>query len=116
MALQEKVALLQGLLLCTKCGRRITVRYKGHGGLYPIYECNWRKREGLTGKSCLSLPCGIADNAISARILDVLKPEQIAISLKAMENLEQRNNTLSNKWHMKIQRAEYDAQLAHETV
>lgn len=109
---REGVALLQGLLLCAKCGRRITVRYKGHGGLYPMYECNWRKREGLTGKSCLSLPCNIADNAISARVLDVLKPEQISISIKAMENLEQRNNTLSNKWHMKIQRAEYDAQLA----
>jgi hypothetical protein len=109
---REGVALLQGVLLCAICGRRITVRYKGHGGLYPIYECNWRKREGLTGKSCLCLPCDIADNAISTRILDVLKPEQIVIALKAIENLDQRNITLSNKWHMKIQRAEYNAQLA----
>ena len=109
---REGLALLQGLLICSKCGRRITVRYKGNGGKYPTYECNWRKREGLTKKSCLSLRCEIADNAITARILDVLKPEQLSIAIKAMENLEQRENTMSNKWHMKIQRAEYDAQLA----
>lgn len=109
---REGMALLQGLLICSKCGRRITVRYTGNGGIYPTYECNWRKREGLTGKSCLSLRCDIVDNAISTRILDILKPEQISIAIKAMENFEQRENSMSNKWNMKIQRAEYDAQLA----
>ncbi|EFK08818.1 conserved hypothetical protein [delta proteobacterium NaphS2] len=34
-AAREGLALLQGLLLCAHCGRRITVRYKGNGGLYP---------------------------------------------------------------------------------
>jgi len=51
-AAREGLALLQGLLLCGHCGRRITVRYKGNGGIYPVYECNWRRREGLSTASC----------------------------------------------------------------
>ena len=39
---REGLALLQGLLLCGGCGRRLTVRYKGNGGIYPTYECNWK--------------------------------------------------------------------------
>ncbi|MDH5537749.1 MAG: recombinase family protein, partial [Betaproteobacteria bacterium] len=38
---REGLALLQGLLLCGACGRALTVRYRGNGGLYPVYECNW---------------------------------------------------------------------------
>ena len=26
------------MLLCGECGRRLTVRYKGNGGLYPMYH------------------------------------------------------------------------------
>lgn len=37
---REGKALLQGLLLCSKCGRRLSTRYKGNGGIYPTYECN----------------------------------------------------------------------------
>src|SRR5258708_18313802 len=32
---REGLALLQGLLLCGHCGRALTVRYTGHGGIYP---------------------------------------------------------------------------------
>src|SRR5262249_8675702 len=46
-AVREGLTLLQGLLLCARCGRRLTVRYQGNGGIYPIYECSWQHREGL---------------------------------------------------------------------
>jgi hypothetical protein len=37
---REGLALLQGLL-CGTCGRALTVRYLGNGGIYPCYQCNW---------------------------------------------------------------------------
>ena len=40
-AAREGLALLQGQLLCGKCGRALTVRYQGNGGIYPTYECGW---------------------------------------------------------------------------
>jgi len=111
-AAREGLALLQGVLICGICGRRMTVRYKGNGGLYPSYECNWRKREGLTGNSCLTFRSDIVDEAVTQRIFEVLKPEQIEIALKAMEELERRNNAVDNQWRLRVQRAEYEAQLA----
>ncbi|UCC38633.1 MAG: recombinase family protein [Candidatus Aminicenantes bacterium] len=111
-AAREGKALLQGLLLCNKCGRRLTVRYKGNGGIYPTYECKHLKREGLTGRVCMSVQAGALDRAISERILEVIEPEQIKIALKAIEELEMRNNLINKQWGMKIERAEYEAQLA----
>jgi DNA invertase Pin-like site-specific DNA recombinase len=111
-AAREGLALLQGILICGVCGRRMTVRYQGNGGLYPIYECNWRKREGLTGKSCLMFRCDIVDQAVATRILEVVKSEQIEIALKAQEEFERRNRAVDNQWRMRIERAEYEAQLA----
>src|SRR5580698_5494701 len=56
---REGLALLQGLLVCGHCGRAITVRYTGHGGVYPCYLCNWLRREGLGSKDCLNFRCDL---------------------------------------------------------
>jgi hypothetical protein len=56
--------------------------------------------------------CDIADGAISARVLEVLKPEQLAIALKAMEQVEQQNKAIDAQWRMRVERADYEASLA----
>src|SRR5260364_210433 len=33
----EDLTLLQRLLVCGRCVRSITIRYQGHGGIYPVY-------------------------------------------------------------------------------
>ena len=111
-AAREGLALLQGVLICSCCGRRLTVRYKGNGGIYPVYECTWKKREGLGHRGCLSINSDIIDQAISKKILEVIVPEQIEIAIKAFEELEQRSKALEKQWQMKIARADYEAQLA----
>jgi hypothetical protein len=109
---REGLALLHGLLICGKCGRRISVRYKGNGGIYPTYECNWLRKEGIITTACLSVRCDILDEVISERALEVLKPRQIEIAIKAVEELEKRNEAVSIQWKMRIERVEYEAQLA----
>jgi DNA invertase Pin-like site-specific DNA recombinase len=111
-AAREGLALLQGLLLCGHCGRRITVRYKGNGGIYPTYECNWRRREALASQGCLHLRCDLADQPIVTRVLEVIRPQQVEIAIKAMEELQRRQNTIDTQWRMKIERAQYEAHLA----
>lgn len=109
---REGCMLLQGVLLCGKCGRRISVRYKGNGGKYPTYECNWRKKEGLTGNACISIGSDWVDQKVEDRLLQVLSPEKINIALKALQELEQRNAAIDNHWELKIQRASFQASLA----
>jgi len=110
-AVREGLALLQGMLICSVCGRRLTVRYQGNGGLYPVYECIGRKRDCLTA-SCMTFRCDLVDQAISTRVLEVLTPEQFALAMKAMEQVEHRNGALDAQWRMRVQRAEYEASLA----
>ncbi len=109
---REGLALLQGLLICGHCGRRLTVRYKGNGGLYPVYECNWRRREGLSTHSCMHVRCDLVDRPVVARLLEVVEPKQIEIAIQAFEELERRENGVDNQWRMKIQRAAYEVDLA----
>src|SRR5438876_9432543 len=65
---REGLALLQGLLLCGHCGRALTVRYTGNSGLYPCYQCNWLRREGLPSKDCMSFRCDLLDTAIAGQV------------------------------------------------
>ena len=109
---REGLALLQGLLICGCCGRRLTPRYQGNGGIYPTYQCNWRKREGLATKACLTVQCPPLDRAIEDRVLEVLNDEQIDLAISAFDIVCQRHQKIDAQWKMRLQRAEYEAELA----
>ena len=109
---REGLALLQGLLVCGCCGRRVTSRYKGNGGVYPLYECNWRKREGLSTTSCLSIQTPPLDRAIEQRVLEVVNSDQLNLAIEAFEIVQQRHQQVDKQWQMRLERAQYEAQLA----
>jgi DNA invertase Pin-like site-specific DNA recombinase len=109
---REGLALLQGLLICGCCGRRLTPRYQGNGGIYPTYQCNWRKREGLSTKACLTVQCPPLDRAIEERVFEVLNHEQVEVAIGAFEIVSRRHEQIDAQWKMRQQRAEYEAQLA----
>jgi DNA invertase Pin-like site-specific DNA recombinase len=112
-AVREGSALLQGLLICSSCGHRLAVHYKGNNSIYPVYECRFRERAGLDNpKRCMSVRGDLLDQAIGRKILEAIKPAQIDIAIKAFEELERRSCSLDKQWQMKIQRADYEAQLA----
>jgi DNA invertase Pin-like site-specific DNA recombinase len=108
----EGLALLQGLLLCGRCGRRLSVRYKGNGGLYPMYECKRLMREGRSTTGCMRIRCTLLDTRVSERVLHVLQPAQIELAIEALRQLEERDQAISQQWQMRIERAQYEAQLA----
>ena len=44
------------------CGRALTVSYRGNGGIYPTYLCNWlASPKALATKDCLSFRCDLLD-------------------------------------------------------
>jgi hypothetical protein len=111
-AAREGLALLQGLLLCGCCARHVTVRYKGNGGVYPLYECNRAKLDGFATTHCLLVPSPDIDAAVSQRVLEIVQPAQLAMALQAYEELAQRATTVDRQRQLKIERAEYEAHLA----
>jgi DNA invertase Pin-like site-specific DNA recombinase len=109
---REGLALLQGLLLCGTCGRALTVRYVGNGGIYPCYQCNWLRREGLASRDCMSFRCDRLDAAVAEEVFKALQPAELELALAALQELEARDQTILRQWQMRIERAEYEAALA----
>lgn len=104
--------LLQGILICGKCGHRLSVRYKGYKGNYPTYECNKMVRKGTGEPACISMRGSHVDKRIEERIIEVLTPENITIALRAVEELERRDRKSDRYWEIKLQRAEYAVDIA----
>jgi hypothetical protein len=111
-AAREGRALLQGLLLCGKCGRRLSPRYTGNGGIYPIYECTRRHKDAQYSPDCIWLPADPIDQVVSKRMLEILQPAQIEIALRAVQELERRSQAIDQQWRMRLERLEYQVQLA----
>jgi hypothetical protein len=104
--------LLQGLLLCGICGQRLSVRYTGNCGIYPVNDCTSRKRDALAAHHCLSLPAKPLDDAIVQRLLVAGTPVTVRLALEALSNLEEHDKAISAQWCRRIERARYDADLA----
>lgn len=111
-AVREGAALLQGLLMCGKCGRRLSVRYSGTGGIYPTYICGSHHREGRSTKDCMSVRCDPLDTSVAEQVLDALQPTELELAVGVLENLEGRDQVLMHQWKMRVERAEYEADLA----
>jgi hypothetical protein len=109
---REGHCLLQGMLVCGTCGRRLTPRYKGNGGLYPTYQCNWQHREALARHSCMTVPAMPLDAAIAERLVAAVTPLTIELALEALTSLEERDQAIGAQWRRRIERARYEADLA----
>jgi DNA invertase Pin-like site-specific DNA recombinase len=67
---REGPALLQGLAICGRCGRRMTVRYhQRHGALVPDYQCIGEAIQS-GARRCLTVPGAGIDAAIGQLLLD----------------------------------------------
>jgi len=109
---REGLCLLQGVLICGICGRRLSVRYTGNGGLYPIYQCNWKHREALSPQACMNVAAKPLDAAVAERLVTAVTPVTIELALEALTSLEERDKAIAAQWRRRIERARYDADLA----
>jgi len=109
---REGLCLLQGVLICGICGRRLSVRYTGNGGLYPIYQCNWKHREALSRQACMNVAAKPLDAAVADRLVTAVTPLTIELALEALTSLEERDKAIAAQWRRRIERARYDADLA----
>jgi hypothetical protein len=62
----------------------------------------------------MSVRCADIDAIVVQRIFDLLKKNQLQIAIQALTELEKRDTAASKQWQMKIERAEYETQLAQK--
>jgi DNA invertase Pin-like site-specific DNA recombinase len=109
-AVREGHALLQGLVLCGRCGRRMTVRYM-EDGVQPVYLCA-QVHKDLAGKTCQFLRGDGIDKAVGEVFLAAMQPAQLQISLATLAELEERAVAVDRQWQRRLERARYEVELA----
>jgi DNA invertase Pin-like site-specific DNA recombinase len=111
-AVREGAALLQGIVLCGKCGRRMSIRYLAlKECTAPSYECV-HERKQFSGPSCQAIRGDGIDAAVAQALLDAMQPAQLEVSLATLEQLENRARQIDQQWHLRLERAQYQADLA----
>jgi hypothetical protein len=110
---REGPALLQGLVVCGKCGERMTVGYhrRGDASLVPNYAC---QREGIaTGTpSCQRVHGSGVDAAVAALVLEQLTPLAIEAAFQVSAELTNRAGEAERIRLSGIERARYGADAA----
>lgn len=82
---REGAALLQGLVLCGKCGDRMTVRYYVRKGQpLRIYTC---QRRGIESAKlpCQVIPGSGLDEIVSGLVLEAVSPASLEVALEVFE-------------------------------
>jgi DNA invertase Pin-like site-specific DNA recombinase len=110
---REGPALLQGLLICGKCGERMTVRYHQRGGqrIVPDYLCAHKSIE-RGEPPCQRLPGAGLDRAIGELLVEHVTPETLALTIAVQEELVNRAAEAQRLRHLQVERAQYEADLA----
>ncbi|MBO0780396.1 MAG: recombinase family protein [Ktedonobacteraceae bacterium] len=110
---REGPALLQGLILCGKCGERMTVRYHQRGGqrIVPDYLCQHKSIE-QGEPPCQRIPGSNLDQAIGTLLLEHVTPEALALTLAVQDELLLRVEEAQRLRHLQVERAQYEADLA----
>jgi DNA invertase Pin-like site-specific DNA recombinase len=110
---REGPALLQGLVICARCGQRMTVRYHHRSGqTVPEYLCQNEAINTATSSRCQTIPGAGVDRAIAALLLDTLTPVALEVALTVAAELEQRAEETDKLRQTHIERARHEAELA----
>src|SRR5215467_2664044 len=109
-AVGEGHALLQGIVLCGQCGRRLRVPYT-RNGTTPSYECTQvHKQQG--GRTCQFVRGDGVDAAVARLFLEAIQPAQLEVSLATLEQIEDQARQVERQWQLRLERARYEADLA----
>lgn len=103
-------SLLSGLVVCGRCGLRMSPAYNNNGvGLR--YSC-CRDAVDYGGVRCQSLTGGPLDTFVSKLVLQALEPAALEVSLQVAADVEAQRHKLHQHWQQRLERARYDVERA----
>ena len=109
-AVRQGPSLLQGIVLCGSCGRRMTIRYQRNGALL-MYECH-QLHSQLAARTCQTMRGDRIDQAVVQCFLEAIQPAHLEVALSALDQVEARARQIDQQWQRQIERAQYEADLA----
>jgi DNA invertase Pin-like site-specific DNA recombinase len=109
-AVREGSAWLQGIVLCGHCGRGMSVRYPANSQ-DCYYTCN-QLHSQLARKTCQSIRGHEVNAAVAHTFLAAMQPAQLEVSLSTLDQLEARARQIDHQWQLRLERAQYEVDLA----
>jgi len=107
---REGRALLNGLLVCGRCGRRMTASYHGRDQTSFTYVCAGDRDRGVG--SCWTVPGAALDVAIDQLFLATMVPAELALCLAVERDVQSHIAELDRAWQTRIEQATYQARRA----
>ena len=107
---REGAALLSGLLVCGRCGRRLMPGYSGRSNCLR-YTC-FRAAIDYGEPRCLGITGRFLDEFVTKQIFHVLQPASLEVSLAAEADLRAERERLETHWKQRLERAAYEADRA----
>ena len=105
-------ALIQGIVICGKCGQRMTVHYHiRNGKLVPDYTCQRQATKTAT-KQCQFVLGEPVDELISKILLEMVTPLSLDVSMKVFKEIQIRHEDLVRLHRTGLERARHEAELA----
>lgn len=106
-AAREGAALLQGIVLCGRCGKRMQVSYPDAA---PRYEC--RAGAEHEGRNCWSVLAEPIDRGVAERFLGAADPPEVDLCLAVAREAERQAAEVERQWKHRIEQVSYEARLA----
>jgi DNA invertase Pin-like site-specific DNA recombinase/uncharacterized protein YndB with AHSA1/START domain len=110
-AVREGSALLQGLVTCGHCGRRLHVHYRGRNSA-PGYHCAGKDLVAGRGVYCLNVGGMVIEQAVVRAFLEAITPAAIEAVRLSVEQLESNHDAALSQWRLEVERARYEAERA----
>jgi DNA invertase Pin-like site-specific DNA recombinase len=112
---REGPALLQGIVICGRCGRRMTIQYhiRTTGTPHPIYVCQSSAVESAE-RICQIIPGTNIDEAIGDLLLETMTPVALEVALNVQAQLQSRLAEADSLRKKRVERAQYEAELARQ--
>jgi DNA invertase Pin-like site-specific DNA recombinase len=109
---REGTALLQGLAICGRCGRRMTVHYHHRRGVeVPDYQC-MATCISAGVSPCQRVPGAGIDEVIATLVLDTLTPVALEVALSVQTEIESRADEADRLRHTYVERSRHHADVA----
>ncbi|NWJ98920.1 MAG: recombinase family protein, partial [Chloroflexi bacterium] len=110
-AVHKGEALLSGIVRCGRCGRKMKVHYQKEGSF--CYQCE--DRDGSSGslfKLCQDVRGSRIDQAVASAVLEAIEPAELNVALGTLAQLEEESRQFERQWQRRIERSQYEADLA----
>jgi hypothetical protein len=110
---REGNALLQGIVDCGICGRKMTVQnHARRENRSPTYICQSSFGNGEADTICQSMTSRPVDAAIVEAFLESVSPMSLEVGLRVLEQLEQDLAVQRRQRELQLEQARYEARLA----